>query len=90
VPLFDPGGYAEDDDIPMLAAKLEHAAPAQMVGDFVPDYILGTITKLVEDQTHRDANKKAEWLREQAVQDSMTLSELQLVPPMRHEDLRLR
>ncbi|KAM0928501.1 hypothetical protein ACQ4PT_002518 [Festuca glaucescens] len=54
----------------MLAAKLEHAVPTLMAGDFVPDSVLGTVTKLVEDQTRRDADKKAEWLREQATQDA--------------------
>jgi hypothetical protein len=67
---FDPGNYVEDEDIPMLAAKLKHAAPTPMAGDFVPDSVLGTVTKLVEDQTHRDADKKAEWLHEQAMQDA--------------------
>jgi hypothetical protein len=35
-PRFDPGEYAEDDDIPVIAAKLEMAAPALTTGDFVP------------------------------------------------------
>ncbi|KAM0842581.1 hypothetical protein ACQ4PT_058290 [Festuca glaucescens] len=70
VPRFDPGDYAEDEDISMLAAKLEHAAPALMAGDFVLDSVLGTVTKLVEEQTRRNADKKAEWLREQAAQDA--------------------
>jgi hypothetical protein len=61
---FDPGDYAEDDDILSLAAKLELAAPTLMAGNFVTDFVLGTITKLVEEQTRRDADKKAEWLRE--------------------------
>jgi two-component system response regulator PilR (NtrC family) len=34
------------EDIPMLAAKLEHAARALMAGDFVPGSVLGTVTKL--------------------------------------------
>jgi hypothetical protein len=46
VPRFYQGDLAEDEDIPMLAAKLEHAARALMAGDFVPDSVLGTITKL--------------------------------------------
>jgi hypothetical protein len=37
-----------------------------MAGDFIPDSALGTVTKLVEDKTRRDADKKAEWLRKQA------------------------
>jgi hypothetical protein len=37
-PQFDPGDYAEDDDIPALAAKLEMVAPALMAGDFVPTW----------------------------------------------------
>jgi hypothetical protein len=39
-----------------------------MAGDFVPDSALGTVTKLVKDNTRHDANKKAERLREQAGQ----------------------
>ncbi|KAK1692334.1 hypothetical protein QYE76_009031 [Lolium multiflorum] len=35
-----------------------------MAGNFVTDSILGTVTKLVEEQSRRDADKKAEWLRE--------------------------
>jgi hypothetical protein len=70
VPRFDPSNYPEDEDIPMLATKLEHVVPALMAGDFVPDSVLGTVTKLVEDQTRRDADKKAEWLRDQAAQDA--------------------
>jgi hypothetical protein len=57
-PQFDPGDYAEDDDIPTLATKLELAAPALMAGDFVPDSALGTLTKLVEEQSHRDAREE--------------------------------
>nr|XP_051229017.1 uncharacterized protein LOC127346796 [Lolium perenne] len=49
VPRFEPGDYAEDEDIAMLAAKLEHAAPALMARDFIPDSVLSTVTKLVED-----------------------------------------
>lgn len=63
---FDPGDYAEDDDIPIL----EHTVPALMAGDFVSDSALGTVTKPVEDKTRPDADKKAEWLREQAAQDA--------------------
>jgi hypothetical protein len=69
VPRFDPGDYAEDENIPLLAAKLEHTAPALMAGGFVPDFIMGTITKLVEEHSLRDTDKKAEWLSEQAAQD---------------------
>jgi hypothetical protein len=50
--------------------KLEMVAPALMAGDFVPDASLGTVTVLVEEKSRRDAEKKAEWLREQAVQDA--------------------
>jgi hypothetical protein len=41
-----------------------------MAGDFVPNSALGTITKLVEDKTHRDTDNKAEWLRDQESQDA--------------------
>jgi hypothetical protein len=54
----------EDDDIPTLAA------PTLMAGDFVPDSFLGTVTKLVEEQSRRDADKKVEWLRKQVAQDA--------------------
>jgi hypothetical protein len=53
--------FTEDDDIPTLAAKLELATPALMAGDFFPDSALGTVTKLVEEQSCRDAEKE-EWL----------------------------
>jgi hypothetical protein len=73
VPRFDPSNYAEDKDIPMLVAKLENAAPMLMASDFVPDSALGTVTKLVEDKTRRDIDKKAEWLREQAAHDAYNI-----------------
>jgi hypothetical protein len=41
-----------------------------MAGDFVPDSFLGTVTKLVEEQSRRDVDKKVEWLRKQAAQDA--------------------
>jgi hypothetical protein len=63
---FDPGDYAEDVDIAAIAAKLEMAAPALKAGDFVPDAALGTVTALVEEKIHRDADKQAEWLRQSA------------------------
>jgi hypothetical protein len=69
-PRFDPGNYVEDDDIPNLSAKLELAAPALMSGDFIPGLALGTVTKLVEEQSRRDPEKKEEWLREQAAHDA--------------------
>jgi hypothetical protein len=40
-----------------------------MAGDFIPNSALGSVTKMVEDKTRRDADKKVEWLRKQAVQD---------------------
>jgi hypothetical protein len=57
-PWFDPGDYAEDDDIPALTAKLELAAPTLKTGEFVPDAALGTVTALLEDKSRRDAEKK--------------------------------
>jgi hypothetical protein len=78
-PQFDLGDYAKDDDIPTLATKLELAAPALMTGDFVPDAALGTMTKLLEEKSCRDAEKKAEWLREQAAQDACYIPLLTLL-----------
>jgi hypothetical protein len=54
----------------MLAAKLEHAARTLMAGDFVPDSIIGTVTKLGEEQSRRNADKKTEWLCNLAAQDT--------------------
>jgi hypothetical protein len=34
---------------------------------------LGTVTNLVEDQTYRETDKKAEWLHEQAAQDACSI-----------------
>jgi hypothetical protein len=67
---FDPGDYADDDDIPTLTVKLELTAPALVAGDFVPDAAMGTVTWLVEETSRCDAKKKVEWLREQAAQDA--------------------
>jgi hypothetical protein len=69
-PQFDPGDYAEDDDIPAFAAKLEMDAPALMAGDFVPDAALGTVTALLEEKRRRDAEKKAEWICEQVTHEA--------------------
>jgi hypothetical protein len=54
----------------VTGTKLELAAPTLMAGDFVPDVALGTVAKLLEDKSRRYAEKKAEWLREQAVSTS--------------------
>jgi hypothetical protein len=62
--------YVDDDDIPMLAAKLERAAPALTAGDFVPDSALGAVTALLEEKTRRDAEKAEDWPRGQEVQDA--------------------
>jgi hypothetical protein len=35
-----------------------------MAGDFIPDSALGTVRKLVEEQSRRDAKKKGGWLHE--------------------------
>jgi hypothetical protein len=67
---FDPGDYAEDEDIAAIATKLEMAAPALKAYNFVPDMALGTVTALVEVKTRHDIDKHAEWLREQAAHDT--------------------
>jgi hypothetical protein len=67
---FDPGDYAEDEDIAAIAAKLEMAAPALKAGDFVPDAALGTVTALVEEKTHRHDAAYDERTRPAAADDN--------------------
>jgi hypothetical protein len=68
---FDPGDYTADENIAAIVAKLEMATPALKASDFVPDAALGTVTALVEEKSARDADKQAEWRREQAAQDTV-------------------
>jgi hypothetical protein len=46
------------------------AAPALNACDIVPDAAHGTVTALVEEKSVRDADKQAEWCREQAAQEA--------------------
>jgi hypothetical protein len=49
----------------------KEAQDALKPGNFVPEAAPGTVTKLVEEKSARDAKKEQEWHRERVAQDEV-------------------